>query len=200
VRRALETALALYAELVEPRAVAEEVDRGELGEVYAAGRPDPAPTPLAEVVTRSEGLALFAATAGEPVSDEIRALFRTGELALAWVLDAVASAGADRLSGLLARRFERQLAERGQGGLRALPYSPGYCGWPVEGQRALFARLRPEEVGVRLNESCLMRPLKSVSGVLVAARPESHRFRPDFPFCEDCLRHQCRTRIASVVR
>jgi hypothetical protein len=82
---------------------------------------------------------------------------------------------------------------------RVLPYSPGYCGWHVSGQLALFDCLGPDEVGVELSESCLMRPLKSVSGVLVAAEPEVHTFVNDFPFCGDCVDHQCRERIARVV-
>ena len=60
------------------------------------------------------------------------------------MLDAVASSGADRLSDLLSTRFEEELRRDGQPRLRVLPYSPGYCGWTVRGQRKLFARLGPE--------------------------------------------------------
>ena len=89
------------------------------------------------------------------------------------MLDAIASERADRaaeLAGAIgSRRFRREGSTR-----RVLPYSPGYCGWHVSGQRKLFDFLRPEEIGMTLNASCLMQPLKSVSGVLVAgARPRS---------------------------
>jgi hypothetical protein len=83
---------------------------------------------------------------------------------------------------------------------RVLTYSPGYCGWHVSGQRALFRVLRPEEIGVTLNESCLMQPLKSVSGVMVAGAAAVHRFRPTYDFCDACATHECRTRMASVLR
>jgi hypothetical protein len=63
----------------------------------------------------------------------------------------------------------------------------------------LFARLRPEEIGVTLGESCLMSPVKSVSGVLVAAPGEGHRFRPDLPACDACRRPECGKRMASVL-
>jgi hypothetical protein len=58
--------------------------------------------------------------------------------------------------------------------------------------------LRPEEIGITLRESCLMEPLKSISGVLVAARPEDHRFDNTYQFCRTCSTQTCRSRIAAV--
>jgi hypothetical protein len=79
-----------------------------------------------------------------------------------------------------------------------LRYSPGYCGWDITGQRQLFRALRPEEIGITLRESCLMEPLKSISGVLVAARPEVHRFDNNYPFCRVCTMRTCRSRMAGI--
>ena len=156
---------------------------------------------VGRVYPRAEGLALFVATLGEAVPARIRHLFDEEELAVAYMLDAVASAGADLLADRLAERYRRRA--RRSGGwrdARVLPYSPGYCGWPTRGQRPLFDALRPGEIGVTLNDSCLMSPLKSVSGVLVAGPGEAHRFRPDFPFCDDCRTHECGPRMASVLK
>jgi hypothetical protein len=83
---------------------------------------------------------------------------------------------------------------------RALAYSPGYCGWHVTGQRKLFKYLRPEEIGITLNASCLMQPLKSVSGVLVVGPGHVHKFQPTYSFCETCREKQCRERIATVLK
>ena len=74
---------------------------------------------------------------------------------------------------------------------RVLPYSPGYCGWHVSGQRALFAYLDAGEIGVTLNASCLMNPLKSVSGVLAAGPPDIHRFAPTYACCAECRNRTC---------
>jgi hypothetical protein len=41
-----------------------------------------------------------------------------------------------------------------------------------------------------------MQPLKSVSGVLVAAPPEAHHIEPAYPFCVDCTTQGCRERSA----
>jgi len=137
---------------------------------------------------------LFTATVGGRVTAAIRGLFERNEPALAAMLDSAASAAADRLAELLGLRV---LAGAGNG-RRVLAYSPGYCGWHVSGQRALFAALGPEEIGVTLNASFLMEPLKSVSGVLVSAVPEVHRFAAAYPFCADCRDQPCRARMASL--
>lgn len=45
-------------------------------------------------------------------------------------------------------------------------YSPGYCDWPVREQKALFQLLPERPADIRLHESCLMSPRKSVSGIM----------------------------------
>jgi hypothetical protein len=200
VRPAFDWAYELFLVLAAPVGLVEEVTPEEFGTIYEGEGHNALDTPLPEIVKRSEGLALYSATLGEAVSSRIGELFSEHDMVVAYLLDAVASAAADRLSDLLAERFATLLAERGAAPdpAKVLPYSPGYCGWHVTGQGRLFARLRPEEIGIHLNPSSLMTPLKSVSGVLVGATAEGHRFRPDFEFCEACSTRECGRRMASV--
>jgi hypothetical protein len=200
LRRLLDEAMGTAVALVEPRAVCEELSAERFASVLAPLGIPGHQLVVGRVYPRAEGLALFVATLGEAVPARIRRLFDEGALAEAWMLDAVASAGADLLADRLAERFRKVLVSRGRDGVRVLPYSPGYCGWPTRGQRPLFDALRPEEIGVTLNDSCLMSPIKTVSGVLVAGPGEAHRFRPDFPFCDDCQTRECGRRMASVLR
>jgi hypothetical protein len=198
VRRVLDQALSMYADLARPGAVIEELTRDEFDRVHADAGPMPQASAVGRVYPRAQALALFAATLGERVSLEIRDLFAVGEVALGYMLDTVASVAADRLPDLASARFRDVLGPRGSGENRVLAYSPGYCGWPTRGQGALFARLRPDEVGIALNDSFLMWPLKSVSGVLVAAPLSAHAFDADFPFCDACATHECRARLAAA--
>src|SRR5450759_3682893 len=115
------------------------------------------------------------------------------------MLDSSAAAAADHLADLLGPRYVSMIAGAASD-WRVLAYSPGYCGWHVSGQRALFGFLRPEEIGITLNWSCLMQPLKSISGVLVVGPGHIHRFHPTYSFCERCQEKQCRDRMASVLR
>ncbi len=201
LRALVDEALSVYLELAEPRAVVEDLTAEAFAKVLQPLAVEPEALVVGRVYPRALALALYVATLGEAVPARIRALMDDGSLAQGYMLDAVASLGADRMSDLLAERFAGRLSKgAGRNGLQALPYSPGYCGWPTAGQRPLFAALRPEEIGVRLNDSCLMSPIKSVSGVLVAGPAAAHKFRPDFPFCHQCRTRECGPRMASVLR
>ena len=196
----LDAAFEEYVAVAEPRAIVGEIAHQAFGRVYRGeGRNAPV-TPLESIYPRSEGLALFVATVGEPVTARIRDLFARNEPALGAMLDSVASAAADHMAELLGPRYLRVAGTGPVDRLRVLAYSPGYCGWHVTGQRELFESLKPEEIGVTLNASCLMQPLKSVSGVLVVGPARIHRFGPDYPFCAECVEKPCRARIAAVLR
>jgi hypothetical protein len=200
VRRLADGAIERYAALAEPLALCQEISR-EAFEPILRGEGRNAPrTPLDTIVPRAGRLALFVVTLGEAVSREIDDLFDRNEPALAHALDAVASERADRAAEMVGEHFRLRLRTEGvpESSTHVLPYSPGYCGWHVTGQRKLFEFLGPEEIGVTLNVSCLMKPLKSVSGVLVAGERDVHEFDDDFDFCDVCTTHPCRERIASL--
>jgi Vitamin B12 dependent methionine synthase, activation domain len=191
----VESAEAVYLETAEPRALVADISPEAFAGVYRGeGRNAPV-TPVEAVVPRADALALFVATVGARVTDRIRTLFAENEPALAAMVDAVASAAADRLTHLAADRRAAALNGAAGRGRLTLGYSPGYCGWHVSGQRALFACLQPEAIGVTLNASCLMDPLKSVSGVLAAGAPDIHRFAPGYEFCADCRTKTCLGRV-----
>ena len=186
-----EAAVDMYTEAAEPRALLADISQEAFAEVFRGeGRNAPV-TPIEAVAARAGALALFVATVGARVTDRIRDLLAHDEPALAVMLDAVASTAADRLTHLLAVRHAAATGGADGQGRLTLGYSPGYCGWHVSGQRALFAYLQADAIGVTLNASCLMDPLKSVSGVLAAGPADIHRFLPGYEFCADCRNRTC---------
>jgi hypothetical protein len=198
----LQKAVALYESLTRPRGLIAEVSLAEFEEIFDGEGKNDLPAPLPGIVKKADRLALFAATLGEPVSRRIQELFTENDPATACILDGIASERAETAADLLAEAFLSSLLQRGEvdAGVRVLPYSPGYCGWHITGQRKLFAFLQPDQIDISLSPSCLMSPIKSVSGVLVAGHPEIHDFENDFDFCFDCATWDCRTRIASLTQ
>jgi hypothetical protein len=190
----------LYEALSQARGVLSDISLAEFQEVYEGEGQNESPTPLPGIAGNAERMALFAATLGEPVSQKINELFRTNDPALGCMLDGIASERADSAATLLGRTFLESLLQNGEAdsGTRALPYSPGYCGWHITGQRRLFAFLDPGLIEIELSDSCLMSPLKSVSGVIVAGPRKVHSFENDFEFCLDCATWECRERIVST--
>ncbi len=70
-------------------------------------------------------------------------------------------------------------------GMRA---QPGQEGWPIEQQRQVFSVLPAEKIGLRLTESCLMLPRKSVSFVIPRGKDLVNGVSP----CDFCSkRNRC---------
>jgi len=200
VTEMFDRAFDLFHRTAAPRGISEDITREEFTAIYAGdGKNDPE-TPLETIYPHADNLALFTVTLGSEVSESITRLFEENDFAFATIFDAVASEGADRLADMVMRgHLEMTDTTDGEAaGTATVRYSPGYCGWYVSGQRALFARLQPERIGVELLESCLMTPSKSISGVIVTGPAEIHRFVPDFMFCADCVTKSCRERIAEL--
>lgn len=141
---------------------------------------------------KAEKIRLFAVTIGENVSEEINKYFDQNEFPIGSFIDSGASLTADNIVGVLENRITNQST--------TLAYSPGYCGWHVSGQKKLFKFLKPDKIGITLNNSCLMTPLKSVSGVLVSGPSDIHIFDNNYSFCEECTTYSCKIRMKSITK
>ena len=200
VERLVAAALEEFRSEARPRGIVTEVGQNEFASIYEGAGDNDSPSPLLEIFPRAEVLTLFAVTLGASLSDRASALFDDGRLALAATLDAAASEGTERacvhLDGIVLEHARTD--GRADAASRILRYSPGYCGWNLTGQRALFAALGPEGIGIRLTETCLMEPVKSISGVMVIGPAEIHKFTDDYSFCSVCPTHDCRRRIKEL--
>ena len=193
-------AIARFKELAKPVGVMMSIDTERFASVYAGEGENDSDTPLARIFPRSGKLALFAVTVGERTCTEISNLFNDNEPARAAALDAAASEATELAVQVVADLFCESVRQGDNpvSLLAVMPFSPGYCGWHITGQKELFDYLRPEDTGISLNESCLMQPLKSISGVLVAGERRIFDFEDDFEFCDDCVTRSCRDRIKRV--
>ena len=202
ISRLADDALSLYGEKARPAGILMEVPRDGFAAVFQGRGANEEESPVGPIYRASDRLALFAVTVGEAVCAEISRLFRDNDFALGSMLDSAASEGTDMAAGAVEDFYRGHLRDAGLLDSRSgtLRFSPGYCGWHISAQGALFDALRPGEIGIALNESFLMQPLKSISGVIVAGRKEIFDFEDVFSFCRDCSTHSCRDRISSLLQ
>ncbi|MGB2981858.1 MAG: vitamin B12 dependent-methionine synthase activation domain-containing protein [Candidatus Zixiibacteriota bacterium] len=200
VNALLEKAMDLFLEFSIPRAVISDISILEFEDVYEGQGSNEKDTPLDEILKKADSLALFAVTVGERVTKKINQLFKANDFALGSMLDSVASAGTDKAAERMENRYFDLLSEIGKitTSKGVLRFSPGYCGWHMSGQKRLFEFLRPEDIGITLLESFLMKPLKSISGVLVAGDKEVFVFDDSYPFCSECRSRSCQERIKTL--
>ena len=201
-RSLAEAAQTLFSLSAAPVGVTVEISREEFALIYSGEGSNAAGNPLDEIIPEAVSFALFAVTVGEKVSQEITDLFAENDFAAGAMLDAAASVGADQAADAIERCREDRWSSSGliDDRTAVMRFSPGYCGWHVSGQRKLFDRLRPEQIGIYLNDSYLMQPLKSVSGVIVAAPSEVFNIDDTYSFCSDCSTHSCRDRFSAILQ
>ncbi|MEA3470056.1 MAG: vitamin B12 dependent-methionine synthase activation domain-containing protein [Thermodesulfobacteriota bacterium] len=140
----------------------------------------------------------FIATIGQRIDREIESLMNGGALAHGYVADSLGSGAveslADRFHNDVAKEVGRQDHSVG------LRFSPGYCDWPVTEQQKLFSLLDNKAVGVKLSNTSLMTPRKSISALFGIFEtkdglPKNSKHNP----CRRCGKKDCIARRVEAV-
>lgn len=139
---------------------------------------------LAGVLAGCHSFAVLAATAGDAYG-ELRDDHRDDPVA-DYVLDGIGNCVVAAVGRLLEHRIAAEVPTQRHGSR----ISPGYCGWPLVGQRDIFRLLGGEPCGITLTSGCLMRPLKSISGIVGIG----HDVRPGGHGCRWCSLDNCARR------
>ena len=114
-------------------------------------------------VKYSSSLALLLATLGESFDVWSKSLAKDDMLA-SYIADIIGSLMVERVIDNLESTIISVAAFRG---VRCSNrFSPGYCQWLVQEQKQFFPLLPPEFNFVKLLDSCLMTPLKSISAII----------------------------------
>ena len=109
----------------------------------------------------AEKVAICLCTIGPKLEEEIKKLMKINEMTRALILDALGSEAAEEV----AIQSDRTLAEKARE-MNLWPskrYSPGYGKWDVKEQGFIFSLLPAVDIGVRLTDSFMMIPRKSIS-------------------------------------
>lgn len=109
-------------------------------------------------------LAAFVCTAGKIFSELSDEYFERGDFPEAFIVDSIGSVTVENAMDRIQILLEKEMYAIGM--KISNRYSPGYCEWHVSGQQVLFSLIGDNNTGVRLTESSLMQPIKSVSGII----------------------------------
>lgn len=112
----------------------------------------------------SEAYALFIATAGVPYETYQQRLKDAGDMVRVYIADALGSVIAEKCADQMEQHLQESIDKLGW--RHTNRFSPGYCGWHVSQQQLLFPLFDGHTCGVRLTDSSLMLPIKSVSGLI----------------------------------
>jgi hypothetical protein len=189
----LEEALALGRRLMVPRIVyrAVAVTAVAADRIEAGGERLHIPQ-IGRLWGRVEAVGAGVCTVGDATEARVRALFDAREFPLAVMLDSVGSAAVESL----AEYANDLLCQAGlAAGTRVTNrISPGYAGWDVAEQAALFRLCPGAPIGVSLNEACFMTPGKSISWLVGVGREA--RVDHYFTQCRRCWMRDCAYRRA----
>lgn len=119
---------------------------------------------ITEAIQNVDSIVLFVCTVGPGIENKSKELIGEDKTVEGYILDVIGTevveSGIDFCQNLLEIEMEKKglsLSNR---------YSPGYCGWNVSEQHKLFSLLPVGFNDIRLKESALMVPIKSVSGII----------------------------------
>jgi len=106
-------------------------------------------------------VALCICTIGLGLEKEVENLIKRNDLLRALILDSLGSESVEEV----AIHSDRKIAEEALT-MHLWPskrFSPGYREWDLKEQQFIFKMLPAKKIGVKLNESCMMIPRKSIS-------------------------------------
>jgi hypothetical protein len=193
IKGLLDKSLSIFHSEAEPSCIISEISKSDFDEIFEGEGNNEDEAPLKMIYPQADHLYLFALTMGAGISQMVTELFNKNDFALGSMVDTAASLAADKSVELLENHITEKYAANKltNDSLITLSYSPGYCGWNIRAQKKLFSFLQPQQIGISLNESCLMTPLKSVTGVLVYGNKKIHQFDNSFGFCCNCRAQSC---------
>lgn len=128
---------------------------------------------------------LMVSTVGKELDSWIETKRCFGDVIEAFIADGIGSALAEEIVAYGQKEVEKMLQQWGLNASNA--YSPGYCDWNVSEQKMFFSLLPDVFCSVRLTDSCLMLPIKSVSSLIGAGREAKKKAYG----CDICKNKNC---------
>lgn len=115
-------------------------------------------------VRKSKTIAIFACSLGNKYDEWIHSFYDKHDSLAGYVADVIGSEVVEAAADLIEQEINKEAGLSGYNCSNRL--SPGYCEWNVSDQHNLFSLLPKNFCGIKLTDSALMVPIKSVSGII----------------------------------
>lgn len=136
-----------------------------------------------------EGSALFACTIGKQFDNWCRTFDDQHDILHRYFADAIGSEIVEAAVDWLEEKINFEAEKLG---LKCTNrYSPGYCEWNVSDQLKLFSFFPDNFCGIKINDSALMTPIKSISGIIGLGKNVSKKAYN----CHICSMENCYLRM-----
>ncbi|MCX5678670.1 MAG: hypothetical protein NTY76_06135 [Candidatus Omnitrophica bacterium] len=119
---------------------------------------------ISSYIKPAQSIYIFLVTIGPAIENEASRLMKTGESLSGYLLDRASSFAVESLADKLENHLRKEYRSKDKS--VSMRLSPGYCDWPIEEQAKFDRMLDFSKIGVRLTESYMMIPQKSISGLI----------------------------------
>jgi hypothetical protein len=151
---------------IEPKAIYDryEIDKVEGDLVFfRSGHLFSGPY-ISKILKGSKTAIIYIYTLGSRVDRVINKESQSRDTLATIIMDTITTSLLGILGGFVGQKIKKEGIEHETWG-STCAYSPGQYKWTIEEQKKIFEMVDGKRIGVELNESCLMVPFKSVSGV-----------------------------------
>ncbi|MBD3347183.1 MAG: methionine synthase [Chitinivibrionales bacterium] len=150
---------------------------------------------IAGELKESETICLFLVSIGAELESLSKKYLKGDDPLKGYIIDVLASEITESAADLFVEMLQKSIAETGRNMTNR--FSPGYCGWSVAEQKKLFSFFPENSCGITLSDSCLMHPIKSVSGIIGLGKDIKKMPYPcDLCEMKDCIKRKLKMKGA----
>ena len=131
-------------------------------------------------------------TIGSSLENKVSEFFSQEEYPRALALDAVGTVAVENLSRYVRNLVCQKTKDKNFQTTRY--FSPGYSDWGISHQKEIFKIIPAYKIGVKLNDSCMMIPKKSLSWVLGVGKNIITPSKEEGHSCKTCQAKNCQFR------
>lgn len=141
---------------------------------------------ISHLMNHAEQMAVFVATAGRGFERWYQEISGKDNWAAIFITDTIGTCLVEKAGDYLEVQLRKIIGKEMRHTNR---FSPGYCGWDVTEQKKLFTLLPQNILDVHLSESCMMSPVKSISGFIgIGEKVEIKRYGCQICELQTCFR------------